>query len=87
MMLDITYGTSFWNIKPDIINRVLSKLNSIDDSWSMLDGSIYRWTSSFSYYWDNKSEYYTYCCTNFGCLYDDSFYYSHAANPVTIYEF
>ena len=46
IMRDVTYGTSFWDTKPDIVNRVLSKLNSFDSSWTMLDASTSRWTSA-----------------------------------------
>ena len=83
IMRDITYDTSFWETKPDIINRVLSKLTSISNSdWSMLSISTDRWMS-FIY------DYY------FAFIYDgiggglDAYYlyYELTVSPITVYEF
>ena len=82
IMRDITYGTSFWAANPDIINRVLAKLTSIDKSgWSMLSPSTYRWTSSRS---DHRLAYYS---SGGGFLYDGTFYTDGAVAPITLYEF
>ena len=48
IMRDITYGTNSWETKPDIINRVLLKLNSFNSEWSMLSANGYKWTSSMA---------------------------------------
>ena len=47
IMRDITYGTTLWATKPDIINSVILKLKTISNNkWSMLSASTGRWTSS-----------------------------------------
>ena len=83
MMRDITYDTSFWVAKPDIVNRVISKFNSISNSgWSMLSASTYRWTSS------RYDQYGTYGYDgNPGYLGSNYFYYTITVAPITLYEF
>ena len=83
IMRDITYGTSFWEANPDIINRVLAKLTSISNSgWSMLSASTHRWTSSKC---DSTGAYY---CSGFhGPLSNNSFFHELAVAPITLYEF
>ena len=83
IMYDITYDTSFWETKPDIINRVLAKLTSISNSgWSMLSASTNRWTSSM------YSQYRVYYCSEAsGLLADDRCYYGYTVAPITLYEF
>ena len=83
MMRDITYDTSFWVAKPDIVNRVISKFNSISNSgWSMLSASTYRWTSS------RYDQYSTYCYDGTtGILVGYVFYASTTMAPITLYEF
>ena len=50
MMRDVTYGTSFWETEPDIVNRVIAKLTSISNSgWSMLSANTYLLTSSVTF--------------------------------------
>ena len=84
MMRDVTYDTSFWDSNPDIVNRVLHKLTSIDDSgWSMLAASGYRWTSSR---YDQNAAY-CYDGDLGGGLFGDYFYYGNEVAPITIYEF
>ena len=83
IMRDITYNTSFWKDKPDIINRVLEKLTSIPNSgWSMLDTNKYRWTSS---QYNNEAAYF-YDRTN-GNLAYGPLYREYSVAPITIYEF
>lgn len=83
MMSDITYGTSFWDTNPDIINRVLAKLTSISNSnWSMLSASTNRWTS----YMYNKNLAYLYYC-NYGYMFFCNLSDTFLATPITIYEF
>ena len=83
IMRDITYNTSFWDSKPDIINRVLEKLTSISNSgWSMLDPNKYRWTSS---QYNNEAAYF-YDRTN-GNLAYGPLYREYSVAPITIYEF
>ena len=83
IMRDITYNTSFWKDKPDIINRVLEKLTSIPNSgWSMLDPKKYRWTSS---QYNNEAAYF-YDRTN-GNLAYGPLYREYSVAPITIYEF
>lgn len=83
IMRDITYGTSFWAANPDIINRVLAKLTSIDKSgWSMLSASTSRWTSS------RYDQYGAYGCSgSHGSLGGGYFYHGTAVAPITLYEF
>ena len=83
IMHDITYNTSFWKDKPDIINRVLEKLTSIPNSgWSMLDPKKYRWTSS---QYNNEAAYFS-DATN-GILAYGPLYREYSVAPITIYEF
>ena len=83
MMADITYNTSFWTAKPDIVNRVLAKLTSISNSgWSMLSASTNRWTSSRC---DQNDAYCYY--GDYGFLYGTNFYYGSTVAPITLYEF
>lgn len=83
IMRDITYNTSFWTTKPDIINRVLAKLTSISNSgWSMLSASTYRWTSSR---YDQSSAYHYYGSN--GVLNYFNFYVGITVAPITLYEF
>lgn len=83
IMRDITYNTSFWDSKPDIINRVLKKLTSIPNSgWSMLDPKKYRWTSS---QYMNEAAYFS-DATN-GILIYGPLYREYSVAPITIYEF
>ena len=83
MIRDITYGTTFWDTKPDIVNRVLLKLTSIKYSgWSMLSSRNDRWTSSR--YTENYAYYYY---GNPGGLSGTFFYYSFKVAPITLYEF
>ena len=83
MMRDITYGTTFWDTKPDIVNSVLFKLNSFDsENWSMLSASTYRWTSSR--YDQNTARYYN---GGGGYLDGNNFYNSNAVSAITLYEF
>ena len=83
MIRDITYGTTFWGTKPDIVNRVISKFNSISNSgWSMLSVSTRRWTSSRydqygTYGYDGNPSY----------LGSNYFYYTITVAPITLYEF
>ncbi|MDY3759687.1 MAG: hypothetical protein SOZ72_09975, partial [Treponema sp.] len=88
MMRDVTYDTSFWATNPDIVNRVLEKLTSIDDSgWSMLSASTSRWTSSR---YDQHSVYYYLGSSgnnSSGNLYCYNFCYDLPVAPITIYEF
>ena len=80
IMTDITYNTSFWETKPDIINSVLKKLTS--SGWSELSTSTFRWTSSK--YGPNIPYYYS---GNVGLLGSHSFYIVYTVSPITIYEF
>ena len=83
IMHDITYDTSFWETKSDIVNSVLAKLTSISNSsWSMLSASTYRWTSS------KCSQNNAYCCYGYnGDLDRISLYFVSAVAPITLYEF
>ena len=88
MMYDITYDTGFWdsenvNNNEDIVNRVLSKLNSFDsDNWDMLSALRHMWTSS-KYSANNAYFYYAldgnveYIPMNYAML----------STPITVYEF
>ena len=83
IMRDITYDTSFWETKPDIVNRVLAKLTSISNSgWSMFSASANRCTSSRY----NKSNAYVFngIC---GRLNSSYFCYGNTVAPITFYEF
>ena len=83
IMRDITYNTSFWTAKPDIVNRVLAKLTSISNSgWSMLSASTHRWTSSKC----EKTGVY-YCSGFHGPMSNNAFYHVLAVAPITLYEF
>ena len=83
MMRNITYGTSFWETKPDIVNRVLYELNNFDSkNWSMLSASTNRWTSSIC---GQKGAYFYYSFN--GILGFDSFNFSKFVAPITLYEF
>ena len=83
MMRDVTYGTSFWETEPDIINRVISKLSSISNSgWSIFLTDVDRWTSSRyggDYIWDY--DYFS------GCLNNITMNNELMVSPITIYEF
>lgn len=83
IMRDITYDTSFWESKPDIINIVLAKLTSINNSgWSMLSAYMNRWTSS------GFNQDHAYSFNGFaGILYGYPLYWYYAVAPITIYEF
>ena len=83
IMRDITYNTSFWDSKPDIINRVLEKLTSIPNSgWSMLDTEKKRWTSS---QFSNEVAYYSNPVS--GIMSGSPLYREWTVSPITIYEF
>ena len=83
IMRDITYNTSFWKDKPDIINRVLEKLTSIPNSgWSMLDTNKKRWTSS---QFSNEVAYYSNPVS--GIMSGSPLYREWTVSPITIYEF
>ena len=95
IMRDITYGTSFWETNPDIINQVISKLKSVSNSgWSMLSAKTFtktdpkieevgdRWTSSKR----TQNSLYNYDGT-IGDLNSLPSYNSFAVSPITIYEF
>ena len=83
IMRDITYNTSFWTDKPDIINRVLKKLTSIPNSgWSMLDTNKKRWTSS---QFSNEVAYYSNPVS--GIMSGSPLYREWTVSPITIYEF
>ena len=83
MMRDITYGTTFWNTNPDIVNRVLLKLTSVNNSgWFMLSASKYRGTSSRY----NHTATYVYNGTT-GILVGYVFYASTTMASITLYEF
>ena len=83
IMRDITYNTSFWTDKPDIINRVLKKLTSIPNSgWSILDPKKDRWTSSQKL---NKAAHFY--KGSYGVMSGGLFFYEFSVAPITIYEF
>ena len=87
ILRDITYNTSFWTDKPDIINRVLKKLTSIPNSgWSMLDPKKNRWTSS-QYDNTNDSQLAYYYNGVSGILPCVPIYLEFSVAPITIYEF
>ena len=79
-MRGITYGTTFWETNPDIINSVLKKLTSI--GWSELSASTIRWTSTR---YGQNSQYVYY--GDQGFIGYASFCFEPAASPITIYEF
>ena len=91
IMRDITYDTREWEANPDIINLVLQKLTSIDNSgWSMLSAANNIWTSSKCF--DSVA----YCyIAELGTLYGDNendnsvnkLYEKMMVSPITIYEF
>ena len=83
IMRDITYGTSFWDTNPDIINRVLTKLNSVDSNWSILSTSTDRWTSTIYH----VTSAYEYCYM--GCIgsFINSKRNAKRVTPITVYEF
>lgn len=83
MMRDITYGTSFWDTNPDIVNRVISKLTSVNNSgWSLRPAtsslytpSRYSNSSAIIYYGGNGA-------------FDSYSTFSYIWTPaITIYEF
>ena len=93
IMRDITHGTQSWTTNPDIINLVLQKLTSIDNSgWSMLSSVDNIWTSTKSsenaVYWYERE-----LGTLFGVNDEDEEYSNLAlynpkmVSPITIYEF
>lgn len=89
IMRDITYGTNSWSSNPDIINRVLAKLTSINNSgWSMLSVSnsviASRWTS---YICDNLISVYYFTGPSGFLHFTPSYYTLLSATPITIYEF
>ena len=82
MMRDITYGTSYWETKSDIINSVLEKLNSFDSNWSVFSANTMRWTSTkFN---DNTMHIYA---GSLGIITNANFFSILPATPITIYEF
>ena len=82
MMRDITYGTPFWKTKPDIVNRVILKLTSVNNSgWSMLYTSPYRWTSS------RYGQRNAYIYNGNGYLISEYFHHSNTVAPITLYKF
>ena len=82
MIRDITYGTTFWDTKPDIVNRVILKLTSVNNSgWSMLYTSPYRWTSS------RYGQRNAYIYNGDGYLISEYFHYSNTVAPITLYKF
>ena len=95
IMRDITYGShqQEWEANPDIINLVLQKLTSIDNSgWSMLSSVDNIWTSTkcsdFAAYWYEKE-----LGTLFGVNDENeeqsnlALYNPKMVSPITIYEF
>ena len=83
IMRDITYNTSFWDSKPDIINRVLEKLTSIPNSgWSMLNSKRDRWTSSQI---NNEAAYFY--KGPYGVMSNGRLFWEFSVAPITIYEF
>lgn len=93
IMRDITYDTQTWAANPDIINLVLEKLISIDNSgWSMLSPKNSRWTSTkcdeFTAYRYNGDlgTLYGYVENNYE---EDALalYKPMMVSPITIYEF
>ena len=82
MMRDITYGTPFWKTKPDIVNRVILKLTSVNNSgWSMLYTFPYRWTSS------RYGQRNAYIYNGNGYLISEYFHHSNTVAPITLYKF
>lgn len=87
MMRDITYGTSFWDTKPDIVNRVLLKLTSIKYSgWSMLSVRTDRWTSTKLKSLNGNDSAYNYD-GDFGNLCELNLCSNRTVSPITLYEF
>ena len=83
MMYDVTYGTSFWETKPDIVNRVIDKFNSSGrEKWDMLSPLTHMWTSS-KYSPNNAYLYYAFD----GNIIYSPMYNSLCSAPITIYEF
>ncbi len=86
IMRDITYDTSFWDSKPDIVNRVIDKIKQIDSNWTHLSATANRWTScryaQYHAYYYRGEEFYDY-----GTLYFNQFYNPYTVTPITIYEF
>ena len=86
MMYDVTYGTSFWETKPDIVNRVIDKFNSSGrETWDMLSPLTHMWTSS-KYSSNNAYFYYT-GDGNVGCIQMNIHENLIHSIPITIYEF
>lgn len=84
MMRDITFGTSFWETNPDIVNRVLYKLYDYDYyTWSLLQANTDRWTSSK---YGQISVYY-YRGQYSGATPTSEAHIGHNANAITVYEF
>ncbi len=83
IMRDITYGTTFWATKPDIINSVIAKLKTISPNrWSMLSASSGRWTSSRL-----SGEIFYYYNPKIGSLSSIFADYVYELIAITIYEF
>ena len=86
-MRDITYGTTLWATKPDIINSVILKLKTItpnkwSNKWSMLSASTGRWTSS-----RNSGELFFYYHPKIGSISSIYSDYTYELIAITIYEF
>ena len=83
MMRDITYDTTLWDAKPDIVNHVFLKLTSVNSGgWPILSASKDRWTSSRY----SQTTEYSYYSTS-GNLEGNFFYNRTAVTPITLYEF
>ena len=83
IMCDITYDTSLWETKPDIVNTVLEKMVAFNGAhWSMLSASKDCWTSSVY----NQHLAYHYDCY-YGSLNGYDFYDGFTVAPITLYKF
>ncbi len=83
MMRDITYETSFWDSKPDIVNRVIDKIRTVDNSWTYLSASSNDlWTICLLYN-SNPVNY----DSNYGFFGFNSIETLSVVSPITIYEF
>lgn len=86
MMYDVTYGTSFWETNPDIVNHVIDKFNSSGrETWDMLSPLTHMWTSSK--YSSNNAYFYYAGDGNVGCIQMNIHENLIHSTPITIYEF